>query len=115
MNNDLSALFAKIGARAKRAVCPGTAVLLRGAQSAAAATSIARFARLPLYRIDLNALTRKYIGETEKNLDAVFDTAERKGAVLFLDEADALFGKRSEIKHPPIGPPTKVSTPWCKG
>ena len=80
MNNNLSVLFARISAQAKRAACPGAAVLLRGAQCAAAAASIAKLAQLPLYRIDLNAVMRKYVGETEKNLDAVFDAAERKGA-----------------------------------
>lgn len=53
---------------------------------------------LDLYRIDLSAVVSKYIGETEKNLDAVFREAERSNAVLFFDEADALFGKRSEVK-----------------
>ena len=51
-----------------------------------------------LYRIDLSAVVSKYIGETEKNLRAVFDAAESGGAVLLFDEADALFGKRSDVK-----------------
>jgi hypothetical protein len=53
---------------------------------------------LDLYRIDLSAVVSKYIGETEKNLRRLFDAAERGGAILFFDEADALFGKRSEVK-----------------
>jgi hypothetical protein len=53
---------------------------------------------LDLYRIDLSAVVSKYIGETEKNLRRVFDTAEASGAVLLFDEADALFGRRSEVK-----------------
>lgn len=53
---------------------------------------------LDLFVIDLAQVTSKYIGETEKNLRRVFDAAERGGAVLLFDEADALFGKRSEIK-----------------
>jgi hypothetical protein len=53
---------------------------------------------LALYRIDLSAVVSKYIGETEKNLRKVFDAAEEAGAVLLFDEADALFGKRSEVK-----------------
>ncbi|HVX67236.1 MAG TPA: AAA family ATPase [Bryobacteraceae bacterium] len=53
---------------------------------------------LHLYRIDLSAVVNKYIGETEKNLRRVFDAAERSGAILFFDEADALFGKRTEVK-----------------
>ena len=53
---------------------------------------------LDLYRIDLSQVVSKYIGETEKNLRRVFDAAEAAGAVLLFDEADALFGKRSEVK-----------------
>ena len=53
---------------------------------------------LALYRIDLSAVISKYIGETEKNLRKVFDAAEDIGALLLFDEADALFGKRSEVK-----------------
>ena len=53
---------------------------------------------LDLYRIDLAAVVSKYIGETEKNLKRVFDAAEAGGAVLLFDEADAVFGKRSEVK-----------------
>ena len=51
-----------------------------------------------LYRVDLGAVVSKYIGETEKNLRRVFDAANSSGAVLFFDEADALFGKRTEVK-----------------
>ncbi|MDZ8110326.1 MAG: ATP-binding protein [Nostoc sp. DedQUE12a] len=54
--------------------------------------------RLDLYRIDLSSVVSKYIGETEKNLRRVFDTAEQGGVILLFDEADALFGKRSEVK-----------------
>jgi len=53
---------------------------------------------LDLYRIDLAATVSKYIGETEKNLRRLFDAAEASGAVLLFDEADALFGKRGEVK-----------------
>jgi hypothetical protein len=63
-----------------------------------AAEVIANDLRLNLYRIDLSAVVNKYIGETEKNLRRVFDAAEAGGAILFFDEADALFGKRSEVK-----------------
>jgi hypothetical protein len=59
---------------------------------------IANDLRLNLYRIDLSAVVSKYIGETEKNLRRLFDAAEDGGAILFFDEADALFGKRSEVK-----------------
>ena len=63
-----------------------------------AAEVIANHLRLNLYRIDLSAVVSKYIGETEKNLRRLFDAAEDGGAILFFDEADALFGKRSEVK-----------------
>jgi hypothetical protein len=63
-----------------------------------AAEVIANDLQLNLYRIDLSAVVSKYIGETEKNLRRLFDAAEQGGAILFFDEADALFGKRSEVK-----------------
>jgi hypothetical protein len=63
-----------------------------------AAEVLANELRLDLYRIDLSSVVSKYIGETEKNLRRVFDAAEEGGAVLLFDEADALFGKRSEVK-----------------
>jgi SpoVK/Ycf46/Vps4 family AAA+-type ATPase len=53
---------------------------------------------LDLYRIDLSGVVSKYIGETEKNLERIFGAARRANAVLLFDEADALFGKRSEVK-----------------
>ena len=53
---------------------------------------------LDLYRIDLSGVVSKYIGETEKNLSSIFSEAETSNAILFFDEADALFGKRSEVK-----------------
>jgi ATP-dependent 26S proteasome regulatory subunit len=59
---------------------------------------IAGALRLDLFRIDLAQVVSKYIGETEKNLDRIFRAAENAGAVLFFDEADALFGKRSEVR-----------------
>ena len=63
-----------------------------------AAEVLANDLRLSLYRIDLSAVVSKYIGETEKNLRRMFEAAEQGAAVLFFDEADALFGKRSEVK-----------------
>jgi SpoVK/Ycf46/Vps4 family AAA+-type ATPase len=54
--------------------------------------------QLDLYRVDLSQVVSKYIGETEKNLRRIFDAAESGGAILLFDEADALFGKRSEVK-----------------
>jgi len=63
-----------------------------------AAEVLAGDLRLDLYRIDLASVVSKYIGETEKNLKRLFDAAEGTGAILLFDEADALFGKRSEVK-----------------
>jgi hypothetical protein len=53
---------------------------------------------LDLYKINLSAVVSKYIGETEKNLERIFSEAQNTDAILFFDEADALFGKRSEVK-----------------
>jgi ATPase family associated with various cellular activities (AAA)/Winged helix domain, variant len=63
-----------------------------------AAEVLARELRLDLYRVDLATVVSKYVGETEKNLRRLFDAAEGSGAVLLFDEADALFGKRSEVR-----------------
>jgi hypothetical protein len=63
-----------------------------------AAEVLAGDLRLDLYRIDLSQVVNKYVGETEKNLRRVFDGAEAGSAILLFDEADALFGKRSEVK-----------------
>jgi hypothetical protein len=63
-----------------------------------AAEVLAHDLGLDLYRIDLSSVVSKYIGETEKNLKRVFDAAEDSGSILLFDEADALFGKRSEVK-----------------
>jgi hypothetical protein len=79
----------------------GISALFAGASGTGktmAAEVLARELRLDLYGIDLSQVVSKYIGETEKNLRRVFDAAEAGGAVLLFDEADALFGKRSEVK-----------------
>jgi ATP-dependent 26S proteasome regulatory subunit len=88
--------FATKGARGL-----GISALLSGVSGTGktmAAEVLASELRLDLYRIDLSAVVSKYIGETEKNLRRVFDAAEEGGAILLFDEADALFGKRSEVK-----------------
>ncbi len=59
---------------------------------------IANELQLDIYKIDLSSVVSKYIGETEKNLAKIFQEAETSNAILFFDEADALFGKRSEVK-----------------
>ncbi len=79
----------------------GISALFAGASGTGktmAAEVLANELRLDLYRIDLSQVVSKYIGETEKNLRRVFDAAEEGGAILLFDEADALFGKRSEVK-----------------
>jgi ATPase family associated with various cellular activities (AAA) len=63
-----------------------------------AAEAIAHELQLPMFRIDLSQVVNKYIGETEKNLKRVFDAAEESDCVIFFDEADALFGKRTSVK-----------------
>jgi hypothetical protein len=69
-----------------------------GTGKSMAAEVLARELGLDLYKIDLSRVVSKYIGETEKNLDRVFAAAEASNAILFFDEADALFGKRSEVR-----------------
>jgi SpoVK/Ycf46/Vps4 family AAA+-type ATPase len=67
-------------------------------QLEAAARELAGKLGRPLVRLDLSRVTSKYIGETEKNLDRVLRAAEATGAVLLFDEADPLFGRRTEVK-----------------
>jgi hypothetical protein len=79
----------------------GISVLFAGATGTGktmAAEVLANDLRLDLFRIDLSAVVSKWLGETEANLRRLFDAAEDGGAILFFDEADALFGKRSEVK-----------------
>ena len=63
-----------------------------------AAECIAGELGIPLYKVDLSQIVDKYIGETEKKLEKVFRYAQSANVILFFDEADALFGKRSEVK-----------------
>jgi len=79
----------------------GISALFAGASGTGktlAAETLANQLNLDLYRIDLSMVVSKYIGETEKNLRRIFDGAEKGGAILLFDEADALFGKRSDVK-----------------
>ena len=69
-----------------------------GTGKSMAAEVIANELRLDLHRIDLSQVVNKYIGETEKNLRRLFDAADNGGTILFFDEADALFGKRTDVK-----------------
>ncbi len=87
------------GGRSARGL--GTTVLFAGASGTGKTLSaevIAGELKLDLYQIDLSNVVSKYIGETEKNLRRIFDAADESGAILLFDEADALFGKRSEVK-----------------
>jgi SpoVK/Ycf46/Vps4 family AAA+-type ATPase len=87
------------GARTSRGT--GVAALFAGPSGTGktfAAEVVANDLHLDLYRVDLSQVVSKYIGETEKNLRQIFDAAETGGVVLLFDEADALFGKRSEVK-----------------
>jgi hypothetical protein len=80
----------------------GISVLFAGASGTGktmAAEILAAHLRLDLFRIDLSTVVSKYIGETEANLRRLFDAAEDGGTILFFDEADALFGKRTEVKE----------------
>lgn len=93
-------VYEKWGFAAKSARGLGISALFAGASGTGktmAAEVLANELALDLYQIDLSALVSKYIGETEKNLRRVFDAAEEGGAILLFDEADALFGKRSEV------------------
>jgi SpoVK/Ycf46/Vps4 family AAA+-type ATPase len=96
-----SRVYEEWGFAARRNRGLGISVLFAGESGTGktmAAEVLANELRLSLYRIDLSTVVSKYIGETEKNLRRLFDAAEDGGAILFFDEADALFGKRSEVK-----------------
>ncbi|MFO7684163.1 MAG: AAA family ATPase [Chloroflexota bacterium] len=89
------------GFDAKLSLGKGTNALFSGPSGTGktmAAEIIARELGLDLYKIDLSGVVSKYIGETEKNLNRIFRAAENANAILFFDEADALFGKRSEVR-----------------
>ncbi len=80
---------------------PGITALFAGGSGTGktmAAEVLAQDLQVNLHRIDLSAVLTKYIGETEKNLRRLFEVADQGGSILFFDEADALFGRRSEVK-----------------
>ena len=92
----------QIIAKAARSSDRGIVALFAGAAGPAktmAASILASALAMPLLRVELHAVVSKYIGETEKNLAKLFDAAEQAGAVLFFDEADGLFGTRTEVKN----------------
>ena len=91
----------KWGLKKKNAYGNGVSVLIYGPPGTGktmAALVVARELSLPLYRVDLSQIFSKYIGETEKNLSLIFDAAADSNVILFFDEADALFSKRTEIQ-----------------
>ena len=84
----------------KKRIKPGFRVLFYGAPGTGktfTAALLGKYTGREVYRIDLSMIVSKYIGETEKNLSNVFDKAENKNWILFFDEADALFGKRTGV------------------
>jgi len=94
-------VFDEWGFGAKLSLGKGLAALFTGASGTGktmAAEVVAGELGLDLYKIDLSAVVSKFIGETEKNLAKIFAEAEASNAILFFDEADALFGKRSEVR-----------------
>jgi AAA+ superfamily predicted ATPase len=85
----------------RKRVKPGYRALFHGQPGTGktlTATLLGKHTDRPVFRIDLSRVVSKYIGETEKNLAQLFDRAEHKSWILFFDEADALFGKRTEIR-----------------
>ena len=94
-------IFGEWGFRRKMSLGKGLSVLFIGPSGTGktmAAEIIAGELGLDLYKIDLSGVVSKYIGETEKNLSRVFEAAERSNSILFFDEADSIFGKRSQVK-----------------
>ena len=89
--------------RTKKSKAASVAVLVLSGSTALrrrkAAETLAETLKISLFRVDLSAVVSKYIGETEKNLNDVFDKAEASGAILFFDEADALFGTGSKVNN----------------
>ena len=93
-------VYTKWGFGQRLAASRGLKILFAGSSGTGktmTAAVVSRDLGLDLYKIDLSAVVSKYIGETEKNLDRIFRAAHSSNAILFFDEADALFGKRSEV------------------
>ena len=100
-----------------QALGKGTVALFTGSPGTGktmAADILAGALGLDLYRIDLSGVVSKYIGETEKNLSHIFDEARPSNAILFFDEADALFGKRSEVRTRTTAMPISRWLTCCK-
>lgn len=90
-----------VAEKTSRRIKRGLKVLFHGPPGTGktiAATLLGKDNGMPVYRVDLTGLVSKYIGETEKNLERLFTKATQKNGILFFDEADALFGKRTGVK-----------------
>jgi SpoVK/Ycf46/Vps4 family AAA+-type ATPase len=95
-----TAVAAQWGFDRRLSLAEGVTVLFAGPSGTGktlAAEVLAHELRLELFRVDLSAIVSKYVGETEKQLEQLFDTARDANAIVFFDEADATFGKRSEV------------------
>lgn len=95
-------LYERLGFAERLSLGRGTIALFTGTSGTGktmAAEWLASQFKTDLYKVDLAAVVSKYVGETEKNLSQIFDQAEDSNAMLFFDEADALFGKRGEVKE----------------
>ena len=97
-----SRVYAGLGFERRLSLGKGLIALFTGSSGTGktmAAELLAREQGVDLYKVDLSAVVSKYVGETEKNLSRVFAEAEDANAIIFFDEADALFGKRGEVKE----------------
>ena len=97
-----SRVYSGLGFERRLTLGKGLVVLFTGSTGTGKTTAaelLAREQSVDLYKVDLSSVISKYVGETEKNLARVFDEAEDANAILFFDEADALFGKRGEVKQ----------------
>jgi SpoVK/Ycf46/Vps4 family AAA+-type ATPase len=95
---DVAQVRSVVASANTRANATHKVLLLSGRNAAAAAGAVAKELRSDILRVDLSEVVSKFIGETEKNLDRLFAEAEATDAVLIFDEADALFGKRTDVK-----------------
>lgn len=94
-------VYEEWGFNKKRAYGNGVCVLFTGSPGTGktmAAQVVANALHINMYKVDLSQITSKYIGETEKNLKKLFDEAKKSNSLLFFDEADTIFGKRTEVK-----------------
>jgi hypothetical protein len=95
-------VYAELGFDRRLSLGKGVVALFTGGSGTGktmAAELLAREQGADLYKVDLSAVASKYVGETEKNLDRIFGDAEQTNAMIFFDEADALFAKRGEVKE----------------